>query len=132
MTYLLDANALIALSFPDHVHHRPIRAWLAAHPNFAVCPITEGALVRFIVRSNPNGSGVALATLEILARQGGYEFWPDDISYRSANLARVAGHQQVTDAYLVASATASGGKLATFDAALAAIHPEATFISSEP
>lgn len=132
MTYLLDANALIALSFPDHVHHRPIRMWIAGHPKFAVCPITEGALVRFIVRTFPNGAGLASATLEILSRHGGYEFWPDDISYASANLARVAGHKQVTDSYLVALATARGGQLATFDSALAAIHSEALQIPFKP
>ncbi len=128
MTFLLDASVLISRCFPEHVHHRSACDWLAANPTFSVCPLTEGALVRFIVRSYPEGPTLAAATLEILSRLQGYEFWPDGISYRAANLERVLGHQQVTDAYLVALAASKGGRLATFDDALAAVHPEAQLV----
>jgi len=36
----------------------------------------------------------------------------------------VQGHKQVTDAYLAALARAHGGRLATLDATLAAMHPD--------
>ena len=58
----------------------------------------------------------------------GYEFWPDDLTYADAPLGRIQGHKQVTDAYLVALAAHHGGKLATFDRALAAVHPEAALV----
>lgn len=46
-----------------------------------------------------------------------HEFWPDSLQLAEAmDLGGpVAGHQQITDAYLVALAIANGGRLATFD-----------------
>lgn len=67
--------------------------------------------------------------LGVLRGLPGYEFWPDDISYSDAPLDRIRGQKQVTDAYLVALATHHGGRLATFDKALAATHPEAVLIA---
>jgi toxin-antitoxin system PIN domain toxin len=128
MKFLLDANALIGLCFPDHIHHISVRHWLAANPDFSVCPITEGALVRFIFRSYPNQPKLAEETIRALSQVRGYEFWPDDISYRSTNLMRISGHKQVADAYLVSLADSHGGRLATFDTSLATVHSEARVI----
>jgi len=128
MNFLLDANALIGLCFSEHIHHRSIRVWLTKNPGFAVSPVTEGALVRFIVRSYPDGPRLSRETLQVVSQLKGYEFWPDDISYVTTNLERVAGHKQVTDAYLVALAIAHGGRLATFDRALTAIHTDTDLI----
>lgn len=51
MTVLLDANVLIALLVADHVHHDAAEAWLADTVGcFATCPITEGNLVRLLIR----------------------------------------------------------------------------------
>ena len=46
-----------------------------------------------------------------------HEFWPDNLPLAEAlDLGGpVTGHQQITDAYLVALAIANGGRLATFD-----------------
>lgn len=51
MMYLLDANLLIALCMPEHVHHEDAMRWLASlgetareQPTLALCAITEGAL----------------------------------------------------------------------------------------
>ena len=55
MTYLLDANVLIALTVAEHEHHDRASTWAATINGFAVCPIVEGALVRFLVRT---GEGV--------------------------------------------------------------------------
>lgn len=38
----------------------------------------------------------------------------------------VVGHRQVTDAYLAALVRHRGAQLATFDRALAALHPDVT------
>ncbi|WP_341350368.1 PIN domain-containing protein [Mycolicibacter algericus] len=51
MTTLLDANVLVALLVGDHVHHRPAGRWLSANGSgFATCPITQGSLVRLLLR----------------------------------------------------------------------------------
>ena len=124
MTHLLDANVLVALVVPDHVHHDAAEAWLAGgdHP-FATCPITEGALVRLLVREGA-GAAAAIAVLEAVARHPRHDFWPADVPYAHADLRKVDGHRQVTDAYLAALARAHDGRLATFDRALAALHPD--------
>lgn len=51
-----------------------------------------------------------------------HAFWPDDVSLRDDTLvdfARVQGHQQVTDLYLLALAFRHGGRLITFERAVA-------------
>ena len=123
MTYLLDSNVLIALSAPEHADHAPMRGWAAGVRSFAVCPIVQGALVRHFLRFG-RSLAQAQAVLRALAQRPGYEFWPDDLSYAEAALGDVRGHKQVTDAYLAALARAHGCRLATLDAALAALHPD--------
>ena len=124
MTRLLDANVLVALVVPDHVHHGAAEAWLATDDRpFATCPVTEGMLVRLLVREGA-GAAAATAVLAAVARHPRHAFWPADLPYAHADLRRVDGHRQVTDAYLAALARAHGGRLATFDRALAALHPD--------
>ena len=53
-----------------------------------------------------------------------HRFWPDDIDYLQVDWQGVIGHKQVTDAYLASLARHNGGKLATFDQGLAALHPD--------
>ncbi len=128
MIFLADANVLIARALTSHTHHAAAKAWLASEEQFAVCPITEGALVRFLKWQFPNDSRVARELLALLATLPGYEIWPDDLSYEAVELESLRGHKQVTDAYLVALARSKGGKLATFDEALAALYPEVELI----
>ncbi|HEY5858440.1 MAG TPA: PIN domain-containing protein [Aldersonia sp.] len=61
ITYLLDANVLIALTVAEHEHHERASAWAATISRFAVCPIVEGALVRFLVRTG-EGIGTAVSS----------------------------------------------------------------------
>lgn len=122
-TYLLDANVLIALTVKEHEHHERASTWMAGVDHFALCPIVEGALVRFFVRL---GESVAAATAVLKAIQAmpSFEFWPDEISYAEVHLRHVVGHRQVTDAYLLGLVRHhSGARLATFDAGLAAVDP---------
>lgn len=123
--YLLDANVLIALAAQDHAHHEPAHRWLEDVEGFAVCPITEGALVRFLLREGESAT-MAQSVVAGIHAVPGSEFWPDDVSYRDADLAGVYDHRQLTDSYLVAMATARPpSRLATFDIALAARRPDA-------
>ena len=55
--------------------------------------------------------------LRILAVSG-HKFWADDLPPNKAaafSSVAVVGHRQVIDAYLLALATANGGRLVTFD-----------------
>jgi toxin-antitoxin system PIN domain toxin len=124
MTVLLDANVLIALVVADHVHHDAAEAWLAGHDgHFATCPITEGSLVRLLVREGQSAD-TAKAVVSAVAGDPRHEFWPDGISYRDVSLTGVIGHRQVTDAYLAQLARAHEGRLATFDQGLAKLHDD--------
>lgn len=51
-----------------------------------------------------------------------HAFWPDDVSLRDDplfNFARVQGHHQITDLYLLGLAVRLGGCLVSFDQAIA-------------
>lgn len=120
--YLLDANAVIALTLTDHEHHHRAATWAASVDRIALCPVVEGALVRFLIRLGQSPA-TAQALLDNLYASPRCAFWPGDLSYRDADLSHVAGHRQVTDAYLAALAVQNSGLLATFDQALAQALP---------
>jgi toxin-antitoxin system PIN domain toxin len=120
--FLLDANLLIAFSAPDHIFHATAASWLFEGDfDYATCPITQGALVRFHARLDPaNGAANAIAFLQALTTRTGHYFWEDNIPYLHVDPRGIRGHRQVTDAYLAALAVSRGAKLATLDRGLAA------------
>lgn len=123
-TFLADGNVLIALTVIDHIHHDVAVGWFEAdEPDLATCPITEGTLLRFLLREGRPAID-AMAVLDALRSRDWHAFWPDVIRYESAQLIGVIGHRQVTDAYLVALARHHGGRVATLDKGLAALHGE--------
>ncbi len=120
---LADGNLLVALTVVDHIHHEVALDWFERdEPEIATCPITEGTLLRFLIREGTRAD--AIAVLYALRAQAWHTFWPDAIPYEAAHLAGVIGHRQVTDAYLVALARHHGGCVATLDKGLAALHGE--------
>lgn len=122
MTALLDANVLIALVVTDHVHHDAAAGWLsAADTEFATCPITQGSLVRFLVRKGQSAAAArdVVSAIESATR---HEFWPDSVSFADVDLGGVVGHRQVTDAYLAQLARSRKAQLATLDSGLAHLH----------
>ncbi|WP_309615597.1 TA system VapC family ribonuclease toxin [Salinibacterium sp.] len=122
-TYLLDSNILIALAIQEHEHHAVASAWMVDVEHFALCPIVEGALVRFLVRLGESAS-TAVAVLKAIQALPTGEFWPDGLSYAEVDLRHVIGHRQVTDAYLLGLVRdRPAARLATFDAGLAAVDP---------
>lgn len=124
MSTLLDSNVLIALVVADHVHHDAAERWLTGLSDpFATCPVTEGALVRLLVREG-RPAAEAVSVVAAVSADERHEFWPDDLSYRDVQMAGVVGHRQVTDAYLAALARARGARLATFDSGMAALHAD--------
>lgn len=122
MSVLLDANVLIALLVDDHVHHAAAENWFAGlSGNFATCPVTQGSLVRLLIREG-QPAAAARALLSGTAGDPRHEFWPDDVPYTDVPVHGILGHRQVTDAYLAQLARARGSRLATFDQAMAALH----------
>lgn len=128
MTVLLDANVLIAVTVTDHVHHDVAEDWFAQRPErFATCPLTQGALVRFLLR----GGATAREAVEVvrgLRDADGHEFWAAELGYDSIDMRGVVGHKQVTDAYLAALARSRGGRLATLDRGLAVLHEDVALL----
>ena len=130
---LLDVNVLVALAWPNHVHHATALTWFdeVGRAGFATCPVTQSGFVR--VSSNKRAIPDARSpreAREILRRitaLPGHVFWPDDIEIASnQHIAweRLGSHAQVTDAHLLALAIRHGGRLATFDRGLVDLAPE--------
>ena len=124
MTVLLDANVLIALLVGDHVHHAAAENWFAdMDATFATCPVTQGSLMRLLVREGQSAAS-ARAVLSQAVASPRHEFWPDDVAYTQVPTTGIVGHRQLTDAYLAQLARARGARLATFDQALAKLHKD--------
>lgn len=128
--HLLDGNVLIALADASHVHHVPAEIWLAAQTTpFATCPITQGTLLRMLVRTEAVARpSEAADILEMIAADPRHRFLADDIDYAQVSWRGVIGQRQVTDAYLAALARHHGAALATFDRGLAALHAGAAVL----
>lgn len=133
MVALLDVNTLVALAWPNHVHHQTAHLWFAKQRElgWASCPVTESGFVR--VSSNPattpeaRSPAEAIQLLELMVASPGHVFWHDDVSLASDKLIfreRLVGHRQVTDAHLLSLAIRRKGRLATFDRGILQLVPE--------
>lgn len=124
MTALPDVNVLVALAWPNHVHHRAARTWFdsTSRHGWATTAITELGFVR--VSANPSAIPAArlpreaLAVLARLCARGAHEFWPDGTRLLDTDPGRLGSYRQVTDAHLLALAHGHGGQLVTFDRGL--------------
>ena len=122
MTVLLDANVLTALLVAEHVHHKSAEEWFAGtSDNFATCPITQGSLVRLLIRDGQSAETARNVVRNVSAHPR-HEFWPDDLSYSEVPTAGIVGHRQVTDAYLAHLTRARHCRLATFNEGMAKLH----------
>lgn len=127
---LLDLNILTALLWPAHEHHEAAHRWFAARrkARWATCALTQLGLIRLV--SNPSFSRDALSPADAVLllsanlADANHEFWVEDLSVPAAVEAvprKLQGHQQVTDAYLLALARHHNGVLATFDRGIEAL-----------
>lgn len=124
LTTLLDANVLIALVIDDHVHHAHAETWLLqSETKFATCPLTQGSLMRLMLREGQPAE-TARSVLQEVSRNPRHEFWSDNASYCDIPVTGIVGHRQVTDAYLAHLARSYLARLATFNQALAKLHPD--------
>ncbi len=123
---LLDINVLLALLDSDHVDHRRAHEWLegAIEDGWASCAITENGFVRIVSQPrypSPISPAEAIDLLRRACDGGPHEFWTCDISLLDARIvdrSHLHGPRQVTDAYLLALATAHDGRFVTFDRSL--------------
>lgn len=124
---LLDINVLLALLDSDHIHHRRARAWIEAEIDhgWASCAITENGFLRVISQPrypSPISTSAAIDLLGRATRSRHHEFWPCTLSLLDEGVvepSRLHYPRQVTDAYLLAVARFSEGRLVTFDRSIA-------------
>lgn len=132
--YLFDVNILIALAWPQHVHHVQAHTWFerVGRQAWATCPLTQLGFVR--ISSNPKiipdavSPRAAATVLTKMVALPGHTFWADDLPVNglaAMSGTALTGHRQVTDAYLIELARHHGGVLATLDAGLAELLPVA-------
>ena len=124
---LLDVNALMALGWPNHQFHRAVVGRLERRPTagWATCVLTQLGFVR--LSSNPAVVGVrrtpaqALDVLARLVRDRRHRYVESLPPLRQVetHFGHLLGHQQVTDAYLLAVAVTNNATLLTLDRRLA-------------
>jgi toxin-antitoxin system PIN domain toxin len=126
--HLLDLNVLIALTWPQHVHHARAHSWFASlKAPWMTTPITEAGFLR--LSTNPTvvtervGMATALKMLAAMRSVPGHAFLPDASTLAAPAIAldAVATSRQVTDAHLVNLAASSGAVLATLDRGIQAM-----------
>lgn len=121
---LLDVNTLVALTSIEHPQYPKAQRWFDSlvDQEWGICPLTEAGYIRVV--TNPASGPIistflrAAAILKDLARRPGYRYWPISGSWTALTAsfaARITGHQQVTDAYLLGLAIKEDGVLVTFD-----------------
>ena len=124
MSYLLDVNVLLALAWPNHVHHGAARTWFASShtDGWLTCGVTESGFIRVSsnVRVTPDARTPAEAALLLhrLCSLAGHEFVADTVSLAdSFELLGEMAHSSsaVTDAHLILLAASVGSTFATFD-----------------
>ncbi|MDO5652605.1 MAG: PIN domain-containing protein [Brachymonas sp.] len=130
--FLLDINVWIALLDDDHPHNKQAQNWFAQHQPIATCPLTENGVMRIInapgySRLGWIGFDIVRNKLAEICADSDHQFWPDNISLVRDDVldyTRLSGHNQLTDAYLLALAVQHNGALVTFDQriGLAAVH----------
>jgi len=130
--YLLDVNVLVAMSWPQHSFHATALRWITRHgrEGWATCPFTQAGFVRII--SNPAFSRDALEPQQALSllranlQHPAHRFWPDALGVYDAlsKVRPITGHNQTTDAYLLALAISRRARLVTLDQSIAKLIPD--------
>jgi len=123
MRALLDINVLLALLDADHVAHGQARQWLASEisSGWASCALTQNGFVRVLSQPrypSPVTPAEAIARLSRATAGEHHAYWPCEMSLLdpdNVDRSKVLGPRQVTDVYLLALATARGGRFVTFD-----------------
>ena len=135
--FLLDANVLLALAWPNHPFHHRAVARLARRERrrWATCLLTQAAFVR--LSSNPAVIPSAKSPAEAGYLLGELINDPNHVFLEAKSrqlarlqelLARCHGHNQVNDAFLIWLASSHGASVLTFDMALRHLPPKPEFV----
>ena len=121
---LLDVNVWVALLDDAHIHNAQALALFNQRKlQIATCALTENGVLRVLnlpgyAKRTPPGFDAVRQKLQLACSDVDHQFWPCELSLRDdgvLNWPRIVGHNQITDAYLLALAVSNGGALATFD-----------------
>ena len=135
--FLLDANVLLALAWPNHPFHHRAVARLARRERrrWATCLLTQAAFVR--LSSNPAVIPSAKSPAEAGYLLGELIDDPNHVFLEAKRrqlarlqelLARCHGHNQVNDAFLIWLASSRGATVLTFDAPLRHLAPNTELV----
>ena len=128
MTALLDINVLVAIAWPNHVHHVAARSWFADNrlDGWHTSSLTQSGFIR--ISSNqrftpdartPMEAGLLLGKLCALPE---HSFVPDSVDLLQGLdefPGVVNGNSQVTDFHLILIARSVNAHFVTFDRAAA-------------
>ena len=117
-TLLLDADVVIALTVADHEHPERASRWFVTVEQAAVCPVVEGALIRFLVRVGVSATSARALLAALHTATRACSSGPTRFRTQTFAVGHIVGHRPVTDAYLAGVALSRGGRLATLDIAL--------------
>jgi toxin-antitoxin system PIN domain toxin len=130
VTFLLDVNVLMAITWPSHVAHGKAQSWFieTGKAGWVTSPATESGFIRLssnpLVVSDVVAPNTCAAVLESLKQIGTYRFVADEVSL-AGELARsevpLTGHRQVSDAHLAIVAHVHNCVFATLDKGAAAL-----------
>lgn len=124
---LPDLNVLIALTWPNHVHHALTQRWFSrqAGAPWYTCDVTQQGFIR--LSSNPSvvkserSPREALTVLRSLVSHPDHQYLDKTWEMANATIPEslLYGYRQVTDCYLVGLAFFNDLRLATLDRRLA-------------
>lgn len=122
--FLLDANVLLALFWPTHLHHGAVHRWFRRNgfESWATCQTVQLAFIRLSSNSkifrDAKSPKEAHSALRTFLANSNHRFLPDTRPVVQDDLfqkAALFGHKQVTDLYLLSLAITHSAKLATCD-----------------
>lgn len=127
----MDVNLLIALAWPNHIHHEVAHRWLQSirPEKWATCPLTQNGFVR--ISSNPSAIEDAVSPLDAVKvlrkfmAHADHVFVDEDLPLPSDHFESmfVTGHRQVSDAYLLSLCIEKGIRLSTLDTGVKSLLP---------
>lgn len=126
MSWLVDGNVLVASLIDTHVHHQRARLWFEQlTERFTTCAVTQGTLLRMHMKfADDHGADAAWKALAGVEAHPLHDYLDEDLPYRDVPYARLQGHREVTDAWIVELARRNSSKVATLDAGLVASYPD--------
>lgn len=142
MTALLDVNVLMALAWPNHMHHEAASRWFEKRDDgdWATCLLTQSGFVRLslnrvVVQAEVTAEEVLEMLAELVAspdHQHLADCPPLEKGRFSKLVGKLTGYRQVTDAMLLHVADHHRASLTTFDQAIQGLAPDGIVVETIP